>query len=255
MHVVPTMTVAGRADPAARQGHGRADAGAATASTARSWPIAMASTASNSTRRPARRSPRRRSTRSTCWPISRRPSRSRSRGATRSASPIEEVFVEARAEDDYGVKDLDLVYSVNGGAEKTLRLFDGKNRLSEVTAGHTFYLEELSVAPGDFVSYYARAADNDAVRGRQAHDQRPVLPADSPAAQGVQARRVERRRRRRGRRQPAGRRRSRSSSARSSRRRSTSTAIARRWRPTSCARTRPSSRCRRPSCAIRWMAW
>jgi Domain of unknown function (DUF4175) len=86
-------------------------------------------------------------------------------GRDTSASPIEEVFVEARAEDDYGVKDLDLVYSVNGGAEKTLRLFDGKNRLTEVTAGHTFYLEELSVQPGDFVSYYARAADNDGVAG------------------------------------------------------------------------------------------
>ena len=34
-----------------------------------------------------------------------------------------------------------------------------------MTAGHTFYLEELDVAPGDFVSYYARAADNDAVAG------------------------------------------------------------------------------------------
>ena len=53
------------------------------------------------------------------------------------------------------------VYSVNGSAEKTIRLFDGKNRLAEVTAGHTFYLEELDVKAGDFVSYYARAADND----------------------------------------------------------------------------------------------
>ena len=40
-------------------------------------------------------------------------------GRDTTASPIEEVFVEARAEDDFGVKDLDLVYSVNGGAEKT----------------------------------------------------------------------------------------------------------------------------------------
>src|SRR5262249_45510604 len=52
-------------------------------------------------------------------------------GRDTSASPIEEVFVEARAEDDFGVKDLDLVYSVNGGPEKTIRLFDGKKRLSE----------------------------------------------------------------------------------------------------------------------------
>jgi hypothetical protein len=86
-------------------------------------------------------------------------------GRDTSASPIEEVFVEARAEDDFGVRDLELVYSVNGAAEKTVRLFDGKKRLSEVTAGHTFYLEELNLEPGDFVSYYARAADNNAVQG------------------------------------------------------------------------------------------
>src|SRR5262249_18917245 len=86
-------------------------------------------------------------------------------GRDTSASPIEEVYVEARAEDDFGGKDLDLVYSVNGGPEKTIRLFDGKKRLAEVTAGHTFYLEELNVQPGDFVSYYAKAADNDAVQG------------------------------------------------------------------------------------------
>ena len=86
-------------------------------------------------------------------------------GRDTQASPIEEVFVEARADDDFGVKDLDLVYSVNGAAEKTIRLFDGKKRMPEVTAGHTFYLEELDVKPGDFVSYYAKAIDNDAVDG------------------------------------------------------------------------------------------
>jgi hypothetical protein len=86
-------------------------------------------------------------------------------GRDTNASPIEEVFVEARAEDDFGIRHLELVYSVNGGPEKTIPLFEGKNRLPEVTAGHTFYLEELNVQPGDFVSYHARAADNDAVAG------------------------------------------------------------------------------------------
>lgn len=86
-------------------------------------------------------------------------------GRDTTASPIEEVFVEARAEDDFGVRDLDLVYAVNGGPEKSLRLFDGKKRASEVSAGHTFYLEELSVQPGDFLSYYAKAVDNDGVQG------------------------------------------------------------------------------------------
>ena len=36
-------------------------------------------------------------------------------GRDTSASAIEEVFVEAQAEDDFGVRDLELVYSVNGG--------------------------------------------------------------------------------------------------------------------------------------------
>ena len=84
-------------------------------------------------------------------------------GRDTSASPIEEVFVEANADDDYGVKNLELVYSVNGGPEKTVKLFDGSRRMSEVTAGHTFYLEEMGVQPGDSVSYYARATDNDVV--------------------------------------------------------------------------------------------
>ncbi len=86
-------------------------------------------------------------------------------GRDTTASPIEEVFVEARAEDDFGVRDLELVYSVNGGDEKVVKLFTGSRRLAEVTAGHTFYLEELDVEAGDSVSYYARAADNDGVAG------------------------------------------------------------------------------------------
>ena len=79
-----------------------------------------------------------------------------------SASSIEEVYVEAQAEDDFGVRDLELVYSVNGGSEETVTLFGGRTRLPEVTGGHTFYIEELGVEPGDSVSYYARARDNSA---------------------------------------------------------------------------------------------
>ncbi|MEQ1760982.1 MAG: DUF4175 family protein, partial [Vicinamibacterales bacterium] len=82
-------------------------------------------------------------------------------GRDTQASPIEEVFVEANAEDDFGVRDMELVYSVNGGPEKTVKLFGGAGkRLPEVSAGHTFYMEELGVQAGDSVSYYARALDN-----------------------------------------------------------------------------------------------
>jgi hypothetical protein len=86
-------------------------------------------------------------------------------GRDTSASSIEEVFLEAQAEDDFGVRDLELVYAVNGGPEKVVKLFGGRTRLPEVTAGHTMYLEELGVQAGDAVSYYARASDNDAVGG------------------------------------------------------------------------------------------
>jgi hypothetical protein len=89
-------------------------------------------------------------------------------GRDTSVSSIEEVFVEAAAEDDFGVRNLELVYSVNGGPEKVVKLFSGTSRLPEVTAGHTFYLEELGVETGDSVSYYARAADNDATGAKTA---------------------------------------------------------------------------------------
>jgi hypothetical protein len=89
-------------------------------------------------------------------------------GRDTSVSSIEEVFVEAAAEDDFGVRNLELVYSVNGGEEKVVKLFNGASRLPEVTAGHTFYLEELGVQTGDSVSYYARATDNDGTGAKTA---------------------------------------------------------------------------------------
>ena len=87
-------------------------------------------------------------------------------GRDTTASPVEEFSIEARADDDFGVRQLQLVYSVNGGPEQTKILVDGKTKaLSEVSAAHTFYLEELKLSPGDSVSYYAKAIDNDSVRG------------------------------------------------------------------------------------------
>ena len=88
-------------------------------------------------------------------------------GRDTQASPVEEVFAEVRADDDFGVKQVQMFYSVNGGAEKTVALFNGAKAQPEVTASHTIYLEELGLKPGDFVSYYAKATDNNAVNGGQ----------------------------------------------------------------------------------------
>ncbi|MES1254267.1 MAG: DUF4175 family protein, partial [Acidobacteriota bacterium] len=86
-------------------------------------------------------------------------------GRDTGATPVEEVFTEVKAVDDFGVKQLQLVYAVNGGPQKTLSLFGGGKPLTEVSAGHTIYLEGMGLKPGDFVSYFAKATDNDAVPG------------------------------------------------------------------------------------------
>jgi hypothetical protein len=82
------------------------------------------------------------------------------------ATSLDEIFVEAGAEDDFGVKQLELVYAVNGGPERQVKLIGPSPApRAEVSAGHTFFLEELGLQPGDVVAYYARATDNDEVAG------------------------------------------------------------------------------------------
>ena len=78
--------------------------------------------------------------------------------ADRQVSPIEEVPVDARADDDYGVASLELVYSVRGRGEKAVPFGDVKPGTT-VNGTRTLYLEDLGVKPGDFVTYYARARD------------------------------------------------------------------------------------------------
>jgi len=81
-------------------------------------------------------------------------------GRDTKVTSIEEAFVEVRAEDDFGVGSLEVIYAVNGGPEDTVVLFQGRPRRKTMTAGHTFFLEELDLAPGDLVSYYGRVRDN-----------------------------------------------------------------------------------------------
>ena len=84
-------------------------------------------------------------------------------GRDGNASPLEEVYFEAEALDDYGVAQLSLVFSVNGGDNTTVQIFDGSGPpLTEAAAGHTVYLEELELESGDLVTYWATARD----RGR-----------------------------------------------------------------------------------------
>ncbi|MGE3179648.1 MAG: DUF4175 family protein, partial [Vicinamibacterales bacterium] len=76
----------------------------------------------------------------------------------RSVTPLEEIDIEAEAQDDFGIEAMELVYAVRGRGEKRLP-FDVPRRATSVSAAHTLYLEDLDVQPGDFVSYYIRARD------------------------------------------------------------------------------------------------
>ena len=89
-------------------------------------------------------------------------------GRDAKALAVDEVFTEVRAQDDYGVSRLDLVYSINGAAEKSVPLSGATARaIRDIAAGHTFMLEDMNLVPGDVISYYARARDNNTVSGAQ----------------------------------------------------------------------------------------
>ncbi|MEW6129823.1 MAG: DUF4175 family protein [Acidobacteriota bacterium] len=82
-------------------------------------------------------------------------------GRDAKVTNIQEVFTQARAEDDFGVAAIELFYQVNGGEEKHVALQDLKrDEPKTLTGSYTFFLEELGLQVGDFVSYYAKAKDN-----------------------------------------------------------------------------------------------
>ncbi|UCG86331.1 MAG: DUF4175 family protein [Gemmatimonadota bacterium] len=78
-----------------------------------------------------------------------------------TVTSVEEVFTELQAEDDYGLARLELIYSVNGGAQDTVLLFGGGSVRKQVTASHTMFIEELELEPGDLISYYGRVSEAD----------------------------------------------------------------------------------------------
>ena len=79
-------------------------------------------------------------------------------GGDREITPLEEVTIELRADDDYRVGALELVYTVVGQREQSLPL-DTPASARTVTGSVGLYAEDLDVVPGDFITYYARARD------------------------------------------------------------------------------------------------
>jgi len=74
------------------------------------------------------------------------------------ASPIEEVTVAVKADDEFGLGEMTLHYSVNGGPEQTVDLLQQKG-IKQADGSTVLSLENFKLVPGDVVSLYAVARD------------------------------------------------------------------------------------------------
>jgi len=89
--------------------------------------------------------------------------------ADRPVARLDEVDIEAEADDDYGLAAVELVYAVRGGREQVVPLaFTPRATIAAVK--HAVFLEDLDVQPGDFVAYYVRARD--VTQGRRSNEAR-----------------------------------------------------------------------------------
>jgi hypothetical protein len=79
-------------------------------------------------------------------------------GGDYRASPIEEVTVNVKAADQFGLNDIHLHYSVNGGSDRDVNLLKTPGE-KNADNSYTLRLEDFKLVPGDLVSLYATAKD------------------------------------------------------------------------------------------------
>lgn len=85
-------------------------------------------------------------------------------GRDQEVMPLEEVVLEVEANDDYGLSEFQLNYSVVGNDEVEVDFLPQPN-IRNVSGNELIYLEDLNVEPGDFVSYFLTLADNNGLEG------------------------------------------------------------------------------------------
>jgi hypothetical protein len=74
------------------------------------------------------------------------------------ASAIEEIAVGVKGSDEFGLKDMHLHYSVNGGPVRDVNLLKVPDAKS-ADGAYALALEDFKLVPGDLVSVYATARD------------------------------------------------------------------------------------------------
>ncbi|MFC1563395.1 hypothetical protein ACFL6G_00600 [candidate division KSB1 bacterium] len=76
------------------------------------------------------------------------------------SNPVEEVLMAVKVTDDFGIKDVNLSYSVNGEEERNISLADNSEKNNkDVDGSHVLYLEDFELQPGDVITYYFEAND------------------------------------------------------------------------------------------------
>ena len=73
-------------------------------------------------------------------------------------SSIEELAIRVQGADDFGLKNMDLHYSINGGPEKSVSLLKSPGP-KESEGKSVLALEGDDLTPGDLISFYASASD------------------------------------------------------------------------------------------------
>ncbi len=108
-------------------------------------------------------------------------------GRDTDATPVEEFFVEAQADDDYAVKNLQLVYPINGGPEKVIPLFGGA-QADQRSHRRAHLLHGGARRQGRRLGVVLRARHRQR-RGqrREADEQRHLFPAHPSVRQELQA--------------------------------------------------------------------
>jgi hypothetical protein len=79
-------------------------------------------------------------------------------GGDYRASPIEEVTATVKASDPFGLNNMHLHYSVNGGPDHDVSLLNAAGA-KDADGSYTLALEDYKLMPGDLVSLYATAKD------------------------------------------------------------------------------------------------
>ena len=83
------------------------------------------------------------------------------KASDRRVSPLEEMDIGAKLNDDFGISKVGLAYSINGDKPTEVVLSSSDEASKKVEAAHLLPLEQLKAKPDQLISYYVWAEDKD----------------------------------------------------------------------------------------------